>query len=143
MKIIQLSIFLENRAGCLMAACKTLAENGVNIKTLSLADTEHFGILRILVEDWSKAKDVLEAADFVVKTSEVVALKIKDEPGGLVRILKAMDDQKVNVEYMYAFPSSDHDGTVMVFRFEDPDAAVSCVLEGEGGGSVTPADLFS
>ena len=122
MKIIQLSLFVENRPGALSDVCRTLKENNINISTLSLADTKSFGILRLLVKEHEKAKQVLEAAGFVVKTTEVLAVPVANCPGGLAQLLDTLQD--CQVEYMYAFASELNDRAVMVFRFADPDKAL-------------------
>ena len=122
MKIIQLSLFVENRPGALSDVCRTLKENNINISTLSLADTKSFGILRLLVKEYEKAKQVLEAAGFVVKTTEVLAIPVPNCPGGLAQLLDTLQD--CQVEYMYAFASELNDRAVMVFRFADPDKAL-------------------
>jgi hypothetical protein len=129
MKIHQLSVFLENKPGRLSEACHALAAAGINILTLSLADTAQFGILRLIVEDWQQAKEVLEASGTVVKITEVVATEVADRPGGLAEVLEAIESGGVNIEYMYAFTVRTHDRAVLVFRFTDPDAALRVLQE--------------
>jgi hypothetical protein len=124
MKLHQLSVFLENKPGRLSEPCTVLADAGINILTLSLADTQQFGILRLIVRDWQKGQEVLEKAGCVVKVTEVVAIEVADKPGGLATILKALEAEKVNIEYMYAFTFRSEDKAVLVFRFDDPDEAV-------------------
>ena len=124
MKIHQLSLFLENKPGRLSEPCKALASAGINILTLSLADTQQFGILRLIVRDWQQAKAVLEKAGCVVKMTEVVAIEVEDRPGGLARVLGVLEESGINIEYMYAFTFRSGDRAVIVFRFDNPDAAV-------------------
>ena len=124
MKLNQISLFLENKPGHLSGACRTLADAGINILTLSLADTQQFGILRLIVQDWTAAKKVLEEAGYVVKLTEVVATEVEDRPGGLATILHTLEEAGVNIEYMYAFTFGAKDRAVMVFRFDQPDAAI-------------------
>lgn len=124
MRIQQLSLFIENRSGSLSKVCRTLTENNINLRALSLADTKQFGILRLIVKDWERARDLLEAAGFVVKVTEVFALKVDDRPGGLGEVLAILDDNGLNIEYMYAFTYGSQDKAIMVFRFENPEAAV-------------------
>jgi hypothetical protein len=124
MKIQQLSLFIENKAGSLNTVCKTLTENKINLRALSLADTEQFGILRLIVKDWEQAKNLLETAGFVVNVTEVFALKVDDRPGGLGEVLNILDQAEINIEYMYAFTYGAQDQAIIVFRFENPDAAV-------------------
>ena len=141
MKIQQLSLFLENRPGHLYSVCKALADAKVNILTLSLADTQQFGILRLIVRDWRKAKDVLEKAGCVVNVTEVVATEVADRPGGLADVLKVIHDAKLNVEYMYAFTFRHEDKAVLVFRFDDPDAAAKA-LQAAGVRVIGSVELY-
>jgi hypothetical protein len=141
MKIKQLSLFIENKPGVLSAPCKILADAGINIVTLCLADTQDFGIMRIIVEKWQKAKDLLEAGNFVVKVTDVAAIEVDDRPGGLARILSTLEDSSVNVEYMYAFTSGKNGKAVLVFRFEKPDEAIKA-LSSKGINVLAPAHVF-
>jgi hypothetical protein len=140
MKITQLSLFVENRPGALSDVCRTLKENNINISTLSLADTQSFGILRLLVKDHDKAQKVLEQAGFVVKTTEVLAIPVANQPGGLAQLLETLKD--CQVEYMYAFASEVHDSAVMVFRFADPDKALE-VLKSAHSEIIREAELYT
>ena len=142
MKIQQLSLFLENKPGRLSVPCKALSEAGVNIVTLSLADTQQFGILRLIVKEPLRARSVLEQAGCVVNVTEVVAVEVNDEPGGLARLLEVMDLRKINVEYMYAFTfRGQQDRAVLVFRFEDPDHAIA-QLQSAGINVIAPVELY-
>ena len=141
MKIHQLSLFLENRPGQLDVPCRALNEAGINILTLSLADTQTFGILRLIVLDWEKAKQVLEAAGCVVKVTEVVAIEVSDRPGGLHEILQLIGGAGVNVEYMYAFTFGRGDKALLIFRFNDPDKAIAA-LQARGLNVVKSIDLL-
>ena len=122
MKLNQLSVFLENKPGRLSHPCKALADAGINILTLSVADTHQFGIMRLILREWEKAKQALEAAGCVVNVAEVVAIEVPDRPGGLAGLLAALEAAGMNVEYMYAFTFRRADKAIIVFRFEDPDA---------------------
>jgi hypothetical protein len=124
MKITQLSIFAENKPGHLTAPCRALADAGVNIRALSLADTQRYGILRMIVSDPQAAQKVLEQAGFMVKATEVVAVEVPDRPGGLAQILAALENTSINIEYMYAFPFGRGENAVLIFRFDNPDAAI-------------------
>ena len=141
MKIHQLSLFLENKPGQLRPPCQALAQAGVNIVTLSMADTEQFGILRLIVRDWQKAKTVLEKAGGVVKVTEVLALEVADQPGGLDGILEVVDRSGLNIEYMYAFAGKHGNQAVLVFRFSDPDRALAA-LQAAKINPVSTFDLF-
>jgi hypothetical protein len=127
MKIKQLSVFLENKPGTLSAACRVLADAKINIQTFSLADTREFGILRLIVPDAEKAKRALEKAGFAVKLTEVLALEVEDKPGGLAKILDALEHANVNLEYTYAFTVKKGGKGVLAFRFSDPDAAIAAL----------------
>jgi len=135
-------VFLENKPGQLRTACDVLAKAGINMVTLSLADTAQFGILRLIVQDSQKAKTVLEKAGCVVKITEVLALEVADKPGGLSKILEIVDQAKLNIEYMYAFTEKRGDRAMLVFRFADPDAALQALQRG-GLNTVGTVDLFS
>jgi len=130
MKIHQLSVFLENKPGQLALPCRKLAEAGISITTLSLADTEQFGILRLIVRDWERARDVLTDAGCVVNVTEMVAIQVPDRAGGLAEVLEAIEKAGINVEYMYAFTDKLDDKGVLVFRFDQPDRAVATLAGG-------------
>jgi len=120
-------MFLENKPGRLSEPCRVLAEAGINILTLSVADTQQFGILRLIVRDWEKAKEVLEASGCVVNVTEVVATEVEDRPGGLTAILDIIESAGLNIEYMYAFTFRSEDKAVIVFRFDNPDLAIAAL----------------
>lgn len=142
MKLHQLSLFVENRPGQLRIPCDILAKAGINIITLSLADTEQFGILRLVVRDWERAKRILEEGGCVVNVSEVVAIEVRDEPGGMAEILAGMEEASVNIEYMYAFTTRRKGKAVVIFRFDDPDTAIEH-LRAAGVNMVGTVDLFA
>jgi hypothetical protein len=125
MKLKQLSLFLENKPGSLSRPVKLLAKAKFNILTLSIADTQQFGILRFVVRDWEKAKRLMEKEGFVVKVSDMVAIEVADEPGGLAKILVTLEKARVNLEYMYGFTLKSEGKGVLAFRFDDPDAAIA------------------
>ncbi|HEX7500191.1 MAG TPA: amino acid-binding protein [Polyangia bacterium] len=131
MKIQQLSIFAENKPGHIAGPCRLLAEKGVDIRALALADTQKFGILRLIVSDPAKATKLLEAAGFVVKATEVLAIAVADQPGGLAQVLDALEGTAVNIEYMYAFPFGHEGKAVLIFRFDNPDGAIK-ILQAKG-----------
>jgi hypothetical protein len=141
MKIRQISVFLENRPGRLSALCRILADAGVNLTTLTLAETGEFGLLRLVVPDPDKAKQVLERAGYAVTTTEVVALQVPDHPGGLASVLRVLEPDGISVEYMYAFATRAGGDAVMVFRFDAMDRAIA-VLQAAGVNVFKPVDLF-
>jgi hypothetical protein len=124
MKIHQLSLFLENSPGKAMEPCRLLARAGVNIRTLTIADTQQFGILRLIVSGWEKGRELLQQAGYVVNETEVVAVEVDDRPGGLAGLLETLASSGVNIEYMYAFTFGRENRAVMVFRFDRPDEAI-------------------
>ena len=128
MKVEQLSIFLENKAGRLAQVTKTLAEAGINIRALSLNDTE-------------KAINIMKEAGFTVGRTAVVAVEVDDKPGGLNNILEALSGQNVNVEYMYAFVQEGGGSATMIFRFDRIDQAIE-VLKAKNI-PIIPADRIN
>ncbi len=123
MKITQISIFLENRKGRLYEVCKLLGENNINIRALTIAETESFGVLRIVVDKSDVAIQLLRDNHFVANFTEVVAIEVPDKPGGLASILKILAENDANVEYMYGFVEKFSDKALLVMRFEDTDFA--------------------
>ena len=125
MKLKQLSLFLENQPGALSRPIRLLAKAKFNILTLSIAEANHFGILRLILNDWEKAKKLLEQKGFVVKVTDMVAVEVSDQPGGLSKILDIIEKARVNVEFMYAFTEKRENKAILVFRFDDPDNAIN------------------
>ena len=129
MKAEQLSVFLENRAGRLAEVTHTLAEAGVNIRALSLADTSDFGILRLIVCDPELAKQALKEKGFTLGRTSVVAVEVPDRPGGLDGVLHLVSTHDINVEYMYAFLQREKGGAILIFRFDKVDQAIELLKE--------------
>jgi len=142
MKIHQIAVFLQNKPGHLSGICRTLADNNLNIVTLSLADTQQFGILRLIVRDWEKAAEVLEKAGYLVQVREVVATEVDDRPGGMAEVLDVITAAGVNIEYVYAFTFQSNNRAVLVFRFDNADKAVEA-LRTAGRNVLGRVDLFS
>ena len=140
MKLHQLSIFCENKPGHVIAPCRMLADEGIDIRALSLADTQRFGILRMIVSDWQRALRLLEAAGSVVKVTEVLAVEVPDRPGGLAGVLAVFQDSGINIEYMYAFPFVRGEKAVLILRFDQPGAAVA-LLQEKGINVLAPGAL--
>ena len=130
MKIQQLSIFAENKPGHMIAPCRLLADAGIDIRALSLADAQRFGILRLIVSDWQRAKTLLEQAGTVVTVTQVVLVEVPDRPGGLAEVLALMEGSSINIEYMYAFPFGRESKAVLIFRFDQPDEAIALLQSG-------------
>jgi hypothetical protein len=129
MKVEQISIFLENKSGRLAEVTGTLAKAGVNIRALSLADTADFGILRLIVNNTDRAKQVMKENGFTVAKTEVVALEVPDSPGGLAGILSTLDKAGINVEYMYAFVQHSGNNAIIIFRFDELDKATRILID--------------
>ncbi len=141
MKLKQVSIFLENKKGRLWNALSILRESGMNIRALSIADTSEFGILRIVVPDPEKAKEALEASNFVVKITDVIAVEVPDTPGGLEGILEILNKSDTNVEYIYAFVEKKGEKAVVVLRTEDIDEGIAALKEGEAT-VLSPEEIY-
>ena len=138
MKIQQLSLFVENKPGHISAPARLLAQEGIDIRALYLADTQQYGIVRMIVSDWQKAAGILEARGFVVKVTEVLAVEVPDRPGGLADVLATLDGTGINIEYMYAFPNACDNRAILIFRFSDPDAAIARLQS--AGVNLLPSD---
>ena len=130
MTINQISVFLENRTGQLAQICTTLAENDISIVTLSLADTTDFGIVRMIVSDHEKAREILSAAGHAVRVTSVFAVTVPDVPGGMAGVAQRLSDAGCDIEYCYAFAFHHGEKAVLVFRFADSDKAAKVLEEG-------------
>ena len=138
MKVEQISIFLENKPGSLENVTKLLRDANINIRTLSLADTTDFGILRLIVNDIDTALNVLKENGLRVSRTNVVAVEVPDRPGGLHSILETLSKNGVNVEYLYAFVERSGENAVIIFRFDALDAAIDVLLK--NGFTVMPGE---
>jgi hypothetical protein len=138
MKVEQISIFLENKPGGLAGVTKVLKDAGVNIRALSLADTSDFGILRLIVNDVAKAKQVLKENGFAVGKTHVIAVEVPDRPGGLHSILELFTRDGINIEYMYAFVERSGENAVIIFRIDAIDQAIESLQR--GGFTVLPGE---
>ena len=141
MIIKQLSVFLENKPGRLCAAIDVLAKEGINISALTLADTSEFGILRMIVDQPEKARQVLIDSGVVVRLSDVIAVAMDDAPGGAVGILHILSEAGLNVEYMYACVGKVTGKALMIIRTDDAEAATGTLRRG-GYGDINPADVY-
>ncbi len=141
MKVKQLSIFLENRKGRMRKALDVLEKGEVNIRALSIADTSDFGILRLIVPEPDKTKKLLEDNNFIVKIGEVIAVRMQDQPGGLGKILGILDDNDINLEYLYAFVEEKENGAIVLLHPENIDDGIKALQD--GGAVVIPAkDIY-
>ncbi|MBR6510072.1 MAG: ACT domain-containing protein [Clostridia bacterium] len=139
MSLKQLTIFVENKKGALVEITDTLALNNVNIRALSIAESEEFGILRLIVNDNDAAINTLKD-NFLIKTTEVVGVKIGDAPGKLSTALKVLDNADINIEYLYAFMTRTEKHAYVVLRVADNKAA-EAVLEKAGFHLITDEDI--
>jgi len=131
MRVEQIAVFLENKSGRLAEITRILAENEINIRALSVADTADFGILRLIVDKVDLAKEVLRGGGFTVGKTNVVAVEVPDRSGGLASVLKVAHEAGLNVEYMYAFVNKSGANAVLIFRFDEMDKAIE-VMQGKG-----------
>ena len=127
MNVEQISIFLENKPGGLEEVTRILKEAAINIRTLSLADTSDFGILRLIVNDVEKTSRVLKENGLRFSRTIVVAVEVPDRPGGLHDILAVLSNNGINVEYLYAFVERSGENAVIIFRFDAPDKAIEAL----------------
>lgn len=139
--IDQLSIFVENKAGSLVRITRILAEAGIDIRAMSLADTADFGILRLIVNQTQRAVDALRDSGCIVAVNEVLAVLITDHPGGLSGVLSMLADNGLFIEYSYAFITRKSDKACVIFRLEDNERA-GAVLEAGGVPLADAGELF-
>lgn len=140
MKIQQLTVFLENKPGRLLKAYKVLAENGISLLTLSLADTKDFGLLRLILKDNDKALKLLEEVGYAGILNEVLAVEINDRSGALLPVLEALADNNINLEYTYAFAARGGDKAVLIIRVDDAEKAIAAI--NQNGGKVLTLEEF-
>ena len=141
MSVKQISVFLENRPGCLHEMTKALAEAKIDLRGLSLAETSDFGIVRLIVDDIFGTANVLKDAGFVASLTDVLAVEVPNVPGGLNKVLEILDEAKINVEYMYAILGNKKSDTAyMIFRVNDNDTAGSA-LKKSGVKIMEPEEL--
>lgn len=140
MAMKQLTVFVENKKGTLVSVTKILSENNINIRALSVAETQDFGILRLIVDDAMQAMDALEEKNYLVKSIDVVGVKIGDQPGKLNEALEVLAKADINVEYLYAFMTRTEKHAYVVLRVEDNELAET-TLENVGFHLISEADI--
>lgn len=140
MAIKQLTVYVENKKGAMVSVTDVLSKNNVNIRALSIAETQDFGILRLIVNDEETAMKALQEKDYLVKVINVVGVKIGDAPGKLTAALNVLDKANINVEYLYAFMARTEKHAYVVLRVED-NAAAEAALEDAGFHLITEADI--
>jgi len=140
MTVKQVSVFLENKIGRLAEVTQVMGQHGVNIRALAIADTSEFGILRLIVTQPDVVRSILEEAGFTVSETEVIAVEVPDEPGGLASILAGLRSSGINVEYVYAFAAPRGQNAVVVLKVEDTGPAVA-YLSDHQIRMLRPADI--
>ncbi len=141
MSVRQISVFVENQTGLLSEVTTLLADNDINLRALSIADTSEFGILRIIVEDVDKAASILKENGFTYTVTQVLAVSMKDKSGGLAEILKVLAGAKISLEYAYAFLLQKPGEACLIIRVPD-NAAAEAALKAAGVGIATQEELF-
>ena len=140
MAIKQLTVFVQNKKGTVVSVTEILSKNNINLRALSIAETQDFGILRLIVSDVCAAEKVLTENGYLIKTIDVVGVKIGDEPGELSGALGVLDKEGINVEYLYAFMARTEKHAYVVLRVED-NAAAEAALTGAGFHMISEADI--
>ena len=129
MEIKQISVFLQNSAGRLGEVTRVLADAGINLRAISIADTADFGILRLIVNNWEEALKALNKSGFTTKLSDVVAVEIEDKPGSLAMVMDLFRKTMVNIEYLYASLEGKTGKAVVIFKLEDPQKGIQIIKE--------------
>ena len=140
MAIKQLTVFVQNKKGTVVSVTEILANNNINLRALSIAETQDFGILRLIVNDETAAEKVLKENGYLIKVIDVVGVKIGDEPGELTAALGVLDRANVNVEYLYAFMARTEKHAYVVLRVEDNEEAEE-ILASAGFKLISEADI--
>lgn len=140
MAIKQLTVFIQNKKGTVVSVTDILSKNNINLRALSIAETQDFGILRLIVNDEKAAEAVLSEAGYLIKVIDVVGVKIGDEPGKLTEALDVLDRSEINVEYLYAFMARTEEHAYVVLRVED-NAAAESALTDAGFKMISEADI--
>ena len=123
----QLSLFLENKPGRLANVCRIMAQEGINIRALSVADATDFGVLRLIVDDPDLAEEKLKARGIIVSITDVIGIKVPDRPGGLAEAMDILGEENISVEYMYAFVGKSGDQALVIMRLDDSAKGIAAV----------------
>ena len=129
MTVKQISVFVENKPGRLAELTDVLSKNGIDLRALSIAETEDFGIVRMIVDDSYKTACILKEAQYVFSITRVLAVELPDEPGGLSKVLDILGKHQINLEYAYAFITRTKDLAYMIFRVEDNEKAIAVLTQ--------------
>jgi len=142
MSVKQISIFIENKPGALAEVTKFIAESKINLKALSIADTQEFGILRIITDNPDNARELLKNEGYTVTATSVLAVELSDTPGSMASILAVLSDAGVSVEYTYAFMSNVQNKAYMIFRVDNNDKATNALIN-SNISVINQEDIFS
>lgn len=142
MRVKQISVFLENRAGRLWELCHILGQNNINMRALSIGEAADFGVVRMIVNDPERTNEILRAAGFTVAETDVLAVEVPDTPGGLAKALEVLKNGGLNVEYAYASVAKSGEMAVVSMKVNAIDEATSA-LQKAGFTLLTPEKLYS
>lgn len=140
MAIKQLSVFVANKAGKLVEVTKLLADNSIDLRAMSLADTQDYGIMRLIVNDLEKAKKILEDNGNIFKITDVIGVEIPDSPGGMSKVISILSENGINIEYLYAFISRSKEYAYVVLRVRDKEKAEK-ILSQKGVNLLKESDI--
>jgi hypothetical protein len=143
MPVKQISVFLENKCGRLASVTRTIGEHDINIRAFSIADTNDFGVLRLIVNRPEDTYEVLRQAGYTVNVTDVIAVEIPDRPGGLADVLDLMNEAGLNIEYMYAFVASVSREALAVFRVDNYSQAAIKLLNNKGIRVYTGDEIYN
>lgn len=129
MSIRQISVFVENKKGSLVEITETLARENIDLRAMSIADTQDFGILRLIVSDTDRAVETLRKENCIISINEVVGVRMQNKPGALATVIKVLNDNDINMEYMYAFNGSTPHHSYLVLRVDDNERVAELLLE--------------
>ena len=141
MSVKQISVFIENKKGTLAEVTKFIADNRINLNALSIADTQEFGILRIITDAPDNAREILRNAGYTVTATSVLAVAIDHTPGAMATVLALLNEADISVEYTYAFMSNTGDKAYMIFRVDNNDKATKVLTE-KGFSVLNQDDIF-
>lgn len=140
MAIKQLSVFVANKAGKLVEVTKLLADNRIDLRAMSIADTQDYGIMRLIVDDLEKAKKILEDNGNIFKITDVIGVEIPDSPGGMSKVISILSENGINIEYLYAFISRSKEYAYVVLRVRDKEKAEE-ILSQKGVNLLKESDI--
>lgn len=129
MSIRQISVFVENKKGSLVEITETLARENIDLRAMFIADTQDFGILRLIVSDTDRAVETLRKENCIISINEVVGVRMQNKPGALATVVKVLNDNDINMEYMYAFNGSTPHHSYLVLRVDDNERVAELLLE--------------